>query len=155
MPRITPGGKYIFGWSVVRADSSIRIPDEAVPEYRLAPGDEVILISGSRTSGGVVVANRESLAASALAGVLERIPPLPRGTGPAAGPVRFKGRLYCRAAMGDDGVLGLTAVAAESFGVATGDRLLAIRGSNIAFVLAQKGPLVKKARNHPEIPEFS
>ena len=56
--------------------------------------------------------------------------------------------------MGNDGFLVLPAPAAVSFGIAPGDRLLAIRGSSIAFVLARKGPLMKRAQNHPEISEF-
>jgi hypothetical protein len=36
----------------------------------------------------------------------------------------------------------------ELFGVRPGDKLLSIRGSNIAFVLAVKGPIIEAANRY-------
>lgn len=42
----------------------------------------------------------------------------------------------------------------DAFGLSAGDRLLVLRGSNLAFVMAQTGPLLEIARAHPEVPVF-
>ena len=35
MPQIGKGGKFIFGWSIIKADRTIQIPDQAVEEYQI------------------------------------------------------------------------------------------------------------------------
>jgi len=57
MPHITKGGKFVFGWSKIQENGLIRLPDQAIQEYKLEPNSKVILISGSRTSGGFSVSN--------------------------------------------------------------------------------------------------
>ncbi|MBN1632384.1 MAG: hypothetical protein JW990_21715 [Thermoleophilia bacterium] len=44
--------------------------------------------------------------------------------------------------------------ALEAFGLSAGDRLLVIRGRNLASVMAQTGPLVEIGRQHPEMAVF-
>ena len=61
MPQIAKGGKYVFGWSVIGENGKIVIPDEAVREYHLEPDDKLLLISGSKTSGGIVAARFEMI----------------------------------------------------------------------------------------------
>lgn len=69
------------------------------------------------------------------------------------GLARLKGALVASAGIAD-GVMTVPAAALAAFGLAAGDRLLVIRGSNLAFVMAQTGPLVEIGRRHPEIPVF-
>ncbi|MEW6558549.1 MAG: hypothetical protein AB1349_14565, partial [Elusimicrobiota bacterium] len=52
MPRIAKGGKYVFGWSKVGKIGRIVIPKEAMKEYKFEVRERVILMSGSRRSGG-------------------------------------------------------------------------------------------------------
>jgi bifunctional DNA-binding transcriptional regulator/antitoxin component of YhaV-PrlF toxin-antitoxin module len=61
MPQLERGGKYVFGWSQVSENGVIVIPGEAVGEYGLNPGTEVVLISGSKSSGGLVMAIKSVL----------------------------------------------------------------------------------------------
>lgn len=144
----------MFGWSPVHPDGSIRIPAEAAQEYHLEPEEKVILISGSRTSGGCVVAKKALLEKSALASVLAKNPELDRFSNPEGETIPFKGRRYCWIALRQDGVLKLPPCTLESFSIRPANHLLSIRGSSIAFVMAQKGPLVTKAAAHPEVPVF-
>ena len=61
MPQLVKGGKHVFGWSKVGEQGSIVIPSEAFAEYHLITGENVILMSGSKTSGGFGLTKRESL----------------------------------------------------------------------------------------------
>jgi hypothetical protein len=33
MPQLVKGGKYVFGWSIVRENNMVKIPAEAFREY--------------------------------------------------------------------------------------------------------------------------
>ncbi|GBU29243.1 hypothetical protein R84B8_02807 [Treponema sp. R8-4-B8] len=55
MPQIRKGGKYVFGWSVIRNDFSIQFPIEAINEYNICSEGRVFLITGSKTTGGFTV----------------------------------------------------------------------------------------------------
>ena len=74
MPQLVKGGKYVFGWSVVSKDYRIVIPEEAMLEYRMEPREMVILLSGSKTSGGFSVARKSVLKESNLSGMPSRLP---------------------------------------------------------------------------------
>lgn len=52
MPQLVKGGKYVFGWSKVNDEGKIVIPSKAFIEYHFKAGEKIILLSGSRTSGG-------------------------------------------------------------------------------------------------------
>ena len=154
MPQLTKGGKYVFGWSRIREDGAIYLPPEAIREYQLAVQERVILISGSKTSGGIVVANRSWLEKSALAGLFEAIPGLVEFRLEPGELRRYKGRLYGWAGLELQGKIRIPFETLGVLALQPGDLLLSIRGSNLAFVLAARGPLVAKAREHPEIEVF-
>jgi hypothetical protein len=61
MPQLAKGGKYVFGWSKVGDQGEIVIPLEALEEYNLTTDKNVILMSGSKTSGGFGLTMAESL----------------------------------------------------------------------------------------------
>lgn len=145
MPQLERGGKYVFGWSVLRPDGSVPLPPEAVAEYALPEDGTVAVLSGSKTSRGMRVAVPSRLEGT----VLDPASAIPRGDGLA----RFKGALLGEAAIAG-GVIRLSAPALDAFGLAAGDRLLVIRGSNLAFVMAKTGPLVEIGRMHPEVEVF-
>jgi hypothetical protein len=89
-----------------------------------------------------------------LAGGLAKNPELDTFSNAEGETIPFKGRRYCWVGLQEDGFLKLPLRTLDSFNICPGDRLLSIRGSNIAFVMAQRGPLVKKAAAHPEVPVF-
>ena len=151
MPHISKGGKYIFGWSTSSANGRVSIPAEALAEYHLRPGDPLILISGSKTSGGFLVAKKSSLAESEISGILQNNPELAYLQIAEGKTVKFKGRHYCWIRLRDHGQIVLPPHTRQKFEVKSGDNLLVIRGSNIAFVMAIRGPIIEKAKSHPEI----
>jgi hypothetical protein len=52
MPQLVKGGKWVFGWVIVGQRREIQIPPEACAEYGFQTGGRVLLLSGSRRSGG-------------------------------------------------------------------------------------------------------
>jgi hypothetical protein len=152
MPQIAKGGKYVFGWSRIREDGKIVIPEEAFDEYGLKVDDRVILVSGSKTSGGFGVTSKRLLEGSHLSVILTACR-LDDFRVPEGKPVEFKGRLYCWSCLqGNSFKLGGEALA--GFGARAGTRLLSIRSSDIAIGMAVRGPLIEKAGYHPEIMVF-
>jgi hypothetical protein len=154
MPQIAKGGKYIFGWSLIGQDGRIQIPLEAQDEYHLVSEDNVILISGSKTTGGFAVTTKTLLQQSELSDVLVSHPALAEcqiGEGEA---MRYKGRLYSWVGLGQGGILTLSSTTLSAYEVKHGEYLLVIRGSDIAFAMGAKGPLLEKAKRHTEIPVF-
>ena len=61
MPQIRKGGKFIFGWSIIKSEFSIQLPIEAINEYDICPEGKIFLITGSRTTGGFVVSKQRSM----------------------------------------------------------------------------------------------
>jgi hypothetical protein len=114
---------------------------------------KVILISGSKASGGFVVARRSFLEQSTLSGILSNNPELAQSRTKPGELIRYTGRLDCWVNQ-HNGLLKLPAEIMGTFCIQPGDNLLIIRGSNLGFVCAKSGPLVKKARSFPGIPVF-
>jgi ribosomal protein L24 len=154
MPQIAKGGKYIFGWSLVRDDGRIQIPGEAQEEYHLIPGENVILISGSKTTGGFIVSTKAAIHHSKLSIIFKDLPKLAEYQIPKGEAVKYKGRLYGWTCVIPGGSLKLSNTTLATFGVNHGDRLLVIRGSHMGFAMGVKGPIIEAARQHPEIVVF-
>ena len=66
MPQMNKGGKFIFGESAIRPDGRVRLPDQAVEEYRIASEGQVYLFTGSRSTGGFCVTRKGLLLPSKL-----------------------------------------------------------------------------------------
>lgn len=153
MPQINKGGKYIFGWSPISEDLYIKIPDEVVQEYDLLKEGKLILISGSKTSGGFVVSRLGLIKQSIMKGLIIAYPDIADYSLPEGKCVKYKGRHYCWINIRSDGILKLHEETADCFDVKERDKLLSIRGSNIGFVLAVKGPIIESANNYDGIIE--
>jgi hypothetical protein len=52
MTQLEKGGKWVFGWVVIRAGKRMVVPPEAYCEYGFRVGDEIAFTRGSRASGG-------------------------------------------------------------------------------------------------------
>ena len=50
MPQIAKGGKYIFGWSIIKNDKSINLPKIVLQDYKISDKDKCILFTGSKTT---------------------------------------------------------------------------------------------------------
>jgi bifunctional DNA-binding transcriptional regulator/antitoxin component of YhaV-PrlF toxin-antitoxin module len=154
MPQLVKGGKYVFGWSIISEDGGVLIPEEARREYKLNPEETVILIPGSRISGGFSIARKSLLEQSRLSAILTQDSYSDVYSDEGRKTVGANGRILYWTNMQDNGQLSLPTHVLESYGVKAGDYLLVIRGSNIGVGMAAKGPLVEEAKKHPEISVF-
>lgn len=156
MPRISKGGKHIFGWTAVSESGSVRIPDEAIREYRLRSEEKVILISGSKTSGGFCVSRKGLLKRSVMGAFFSSYPEWERGTLPEGRCGQYKGRRFGWAIMRPDGTIQIPESALKSLRVHKGDSLLVVRGSRMGCALAVRGRIVETARKYAgSIPRYT
>jgi bifunctional DNA-binding transcriptional regulator/antitoxin component of YhaV-PrlF toxin-antitoxin module len=154
MPQLARGGKYVYGWSKVSEGGRIAIPAEAMSEYALKEHEKVILMSGSRRSGGFAMTTPGLLGGSPLSGVLQRFPRLRTFQMPEARVVRLEGRYFCWTSIEEDSAITLPYETLREYEILPGDRLLTVRGSALALGFALKGPLVDEALAHTEIEVF-
>lgn len=148
MPQIGKGGKFVFGWSLIRDDYSIKIPDIAVDEYKITSEKKAILTSGSKTTGGFVVSRKELLNKSKIRCILDNNPSLKNYEIEEGEFLNYKGHLYCWLKITEEGRLKVNDKILKGFSLKKGDKLLAIRGSNIGVGMGVKGPLIEMANNY-------
>ena len=154
MPQLVKGGKYVFGWSFVSKDGRIIIPEEARQEYGIEPGERVILISGSKTSGGFSIARKSVIEQSRLSDILIRNPELAEFRTKEGDILKVNDRNICWITVRENGLFQLSHLTLKAYGIKPGDYLLVIRGSYIGTGMAAKGPLVEEAKKHHEIAVF-
>ena len=147
MPQIAKGGKFIFGWSVINPEGCVRIPKMTFQEYDLSAHNAAILSSGSKKSGGFCVSNYTLMNGSIMRGLFLEHPEIEEYSIGDGECIKYKGRLYCWTKIHPEGILKLPVHTMKTFGVQPADRLLSIRGSNIAFVFAVRGPIIEAAKN--------
>jgi hypothetical protein len=152
MPQLVRGGKHVFGWSRVREGGTIAIPPEALQEYCLREGEEMVMLPGSRTSGGFGLARRDALQSSALGAALEGAPRAGEHEA-RRGRAAEERRPHPRVRLAG-GTVTVGPEELERYGVGIGDRLLVARGSGLAVGFAVRGPIVEEAGRHPELKVF-
>jgi len=153
MPQLVKGGKHVFGWSRVSAAGWIRIPPEALDEYSLKEAERLLIIPGSRTSGGFGLGSLTSIRRSPLGSVADACPDLAGFLVPEADIVEYRSRPYCWVEL-RHGEIRLPADTLQRYGIAFGDDLLLIRGSGRALGFAVRGPILEEARRHHELERF-
>lgn len=153
MPQIAKGGKFVFGWSIINPEGCVKVPEMIFNEYGLSTDKNVILFSGSKKSGGFCVSNRTLINKSIIKGLFVELPEINDYSLNEGDCVKYKGRVYCWSKIHPEGILRISPHTMEQFSVIPGDRLLSIRGSNIAFVLAVKGPIIEAANRYNGIIE--
>ena len=153
MPQLVKGGKHAFGWSRVRASGRIMIPPEAITEYHLQESDKLIVMPGSRTSGGFGLGSRESVKKSPIGTVLHAHPELAECRVPEGEVIEHGGKPFCWVELGNGGITVPPATLA-CYGIRIGARLLVIRGSGLAVGFAVRGPIVEEAWKHPVLEEI-
>ena len=150
MPQLNKGGKYVLGWSVIGADGTVCFPSMARSEYNLTSEPEIILFTGSKITGGFCVTNQKMLASSPLKHILDDLPALTGTHAVGAGQfIPYKGRSYAWLPLSQEGTIRLPEHTLAFLDLQAGDRLMAIRSSNIAFTMGAKGPLIEKGKQYP------
>lgn len=155
MPQLNPGGKFVFGKSLVRSSGEVRIPPIAVREYDITAEGRVYLFTGSKSTGGFCVTRRGLLTASKLSHILTENPSLQNYSAPEGTFLPYKGRSYCWTSISPDGRIALTEEMLAFLHLSMGMELLSIRSSNIAFTMGAKGQLLEREKNYNgEIPVY-
>lgn len=144
MPQLRHQGKYVYGWSVIREENTLHFPPDVISEYMLEENSDIVLFSSSKISGGFCISRLDTLKSSKLSKIVENNPALEMED--CIGKiVPYKGKSYCHLKLDDQGNINLSQEIMNYFSVKNGDKLLIIRGSNIAFDCLLKGPLVEVA----------
>ena len=76
MPQLVKGGKYVFGWSMVRINRDIVIPYKDYLEYGFVNDKKAILMSGSKKSGGFGLSSKRLLSNTPIGILLMKYPDL-------------------------------------------------------------------------------
>ncbi len=154
MPQLVKGGKYVFGWSLVRENGRIVVPPEALEEYGFTPGSRLLLIPGSKKSGGFSLTTYGKLMQTPVGIFLEDAPEFSRYLVPEGRLVVVKGKKCCWVRLKDDGSVDVPPESLEQFDVHVGNRVLVVRGSQVGIGFPVRGPIIEEALNHPEIEVF-
>lgn len=155
MPQMNKGGKFIFGKSLIRQNGTVRIPPQAMEEYKITSDGKVYLFTGSKITGGFCVTRKGLLYPSKLGHILKETPPLSDYTGKPGEFIRYKGRSYCWLDISEEGELVLSRDMLDFLNLTPGTELLSIRSSDIAFTMGAKGPLLERAQSYDgEIPVY-
>ncbi len=154
MPRLVKGGKFVYGLSRIGPDGVIIIPLEAMKEYKYAEGDKVIVLSGSRKSGGFGLTTKSILEKSELHALIEKIPGLVTFQIPEGEIIEGPGRLFCWTVIGNGGRVRIPLQSLSRFGVKPGGLLTVGRGSYLAIAFIARGPVFKEALRHSELEVF-
>jgi hypothetical protein len=154
MPQLVKGGKYVFGWSMVKSHGEIRIPDEAYSEYELNKDVNAILLSGSKTSGGFGLSSKRILRNTVLGKYLDAYSELLDFKIPEGKIINIKNRTYSWVKLLDTKSIILPELCLNNYEIKIDDKLLVGRGSRLAIAFIAKGPIYEEAQKHPKILYF-
>ncbi len=144
MPQLVRGGKYIFGWSKVAEDGSIRISPEALREYGYSDGDRLILMPGSKTSQGFSVSSLGKLGGTPFYDSVAASPLMGAELGET---VDVGGRSMCWVRL-ESGVIRVPPETLRLYGVSPGTRVLGGRGSRVGIAFIATGSIIEEALKH-------
>jgi bifunctional DNA-binding transcriptional regulator/antitoxin component of YhaV-PrlF toxin-antitoxin module len=142
------GGKYVYGWSEVSSNGKVLVPNEALTEYNFKTPCKVILVPGSKRSGGFGLTTPLMLENSQLSMLLDEEPRLARFELDEGETVTIGKRIYSWTELNRDGSFTVPAETLEKYGAKAGDLLLSVRGSGLALAFIVKGPLIAEAKKH-------
>jgi bifunctional DNA-binding transcriptional regulator/antitoxin component of YhaV-PrlF toxin-antitoxin module len=154
MSRLVKGGKYVYGWSEVSSEGRVAVPDKALADYSLKPPCKVILLSGSRRSGGFALTTVALLKNSRLSAILDENPQLAGFQLPEGETVTAGTSTYCWVKLNNKGEFVVPVETLKEYGVNLGDRLLVGRGSGLALAFIAKGSIVAEAKKHSGLALF-
>lgn len=154
MPRLVKGGKYVYGWSVVGEGGAMRVPGEALLEYGFGPGERLVLLPGSRRSGGFSASTLGKLESTVFFERLRVSPVFGYGSGEGEAVV-VDGRSFCWVTLDAGGCIRVPLETLRGFSVGPGDWLLAARGSHVGIGFPVRGPVVEEARRHEGLECFT
>ena len=148
MPQLNKGGKYVFGWSLIRNDGIIQFPQSVLDEYHLTNESRIIIFTGSKVAGGFCVTTEQMLSVSKLSGIIKNLPQLSSDHEYPGAFFPYKGRYYAWLPLSKEGTIKLPQETMRFLHLEVGNKLMSIRSSNIAFTMGAKGPLLERGRSY-------
>ena len=152
MPQLVKGGKYVFGWAIINKDVRIRIPDETYDEYQLIKTDHVIILSGSRISGGFSIISPYAIINSKMGDSIFQLIEYRKETDSfdleMFRIVKYGNRLISWTSIEKDKYFKISNEFIEELHLKTGDKLLVGRGSGLGPAFIAKGAIYEEALNH-------
>ena len=155
MPQLVQGGKYVFGWSYVREEGIISIPPEAYVEYNYRLDDKVILISGSKTSGGFSIIKLEKLIQSPLTKLLDQHSISSKSEFSQGDSIKQKNKKMYFTIIEHEYSISIPKNILAQFEISLKTHILAVRGSALGLSYLVKGPIYQEAKKHPELEIFN
>lgn len=150
MPQLVKGGKNVFAWSGVSDMGRILIPEDAFKEYGFVENETVILMSGSKTSGGFSLVRMRRLQDSPISSVLREHPELMNQGIPEGKSLEINSRYFCWTLVKDGGIT-IPHDTLPDYGIKRGDMLLVVRGSSLGLGFIVRGPIIEEAKKHKEL----
>lgn len=157
MPQLVKGGKYVFGLALIRENYQIQIPPEAFDEYALAKTDIIVILSGSKTSGGFGIHTPKRIRESKIYKILEHLQYdqySNRFNIPVYTIKNMNQRMISWTNIHKNGLFSLNDQLAKQLHISIGDKLVVARGSNMGSGFISKGPIFKEAMQHLELGTF-
>ncbi len=121
----TPGTKEVYGISVIRKDSSIKIPPAAFERYGLIDGGLVVLATTHRGEAGLALLNKERAEATVFEKYINQIHQ-------ADTVYRFNDKAYALTVV-TEGKIRLTPDLMQAFHLEKGDRLMVVKSTTVAM----------------------
>jgi hypothetical protein len=158
MPQLVKGGKYVFGWTKLNPDLRIRIPDETYHEYHLNRSEKLIIISGSKTSGGFGVVAPDSLIKSKMGSGITYLAGYIKESDSFSTEkleiLRSGKRFITWTCLDKEKYFTLSDKLADLLNIRINDKLLVARGSGVGPAFIARGRIYDEALKHKNIPEF-
>jgi hypothetical protein len=150
MPQLVKGGKNAYAWSRVTKTGKILIPVDAFAEYDFKENEVVILLSGSKTSGGFALIRKCKMQKSPISAVLQAFPALMNQKTQKGKSLKISSKCFCWTLI-EDGSITLPNDTLLNLGIKKDDLLLVVRGSNFGLGFVVKGPIIEEAKKHKEL----
>lgn len=152
MPQLLKGGKYIFGWTMINEDYKARVPDETYNEYNFTETEKLIILSGSRSSGGFSLITPNSIINSKLSKDIIRLVGYQKEkdlfTVDKLKIIKQGERLLSWTSLDEKKYFRLSLEIIFSLNLSIGDRLLVGRGSGLGPAFIAKGTIFEEALKH-------
>lgn len=148
MPQLNKGGKFVFGLSEIHSDGTICFPPQVVSEYSITNDWKIIIITGSKKTGGFCVTTPSLLSQSKLSHILSECSVSLFDKETEGVFVPYKGRRYAWLPISSYGTINPPDYTLDYLCLHRGDRLMCIRSSDISFTMGAHGPLMDKAKNY-------
>jgi hypothetical protein len=157
MPRLVKGGKYIYGLSVIGKEGLLKIPEEALIDYDLKLTEKVVILSGSKTSGGFSINSPLKIIDSQLKGllkILEYDSSTVNFSTEENKIFQFKNKIILWTKLNNHGKIGLSKNTLDFLNLKVNDKLVVGKGGSLGPCFISKGRIYQEAINYSEMELF-